>query len=249
MRPLAIGIAVSALIFTCAAQSRGGGISGGGHAYSGVGRSFYSGNTRSGFVSPPPGSILNPGLPGNIGLNNAWRGYSGAYRGTYGAGHSGYGYRGGGVILAYPLFFGSSPYDYGYLPSGYPSAPPPYYDDSQGGPPPGAPAVVINQNFIPDQANPVVRDYGPGDEGGDQSGMRSYQNIPPRQQEAEATIYLIAFKDHTVVPALGWWVEGNTIKYVNLDHDINQASVDLIDRDLSKKLNAQRNIDFTLPQG
>jgi hypothetical protein len=231
MRPLAILIAVTATVCIAAAQSRGGGV---GHGYSG-------GSGRSAVVSPPPGSIVNPGVAG--------RGYSGyggyGYRGYgsrgYGYGYRGYGY-GGGLVLAYPLYFGA--YDSGYY--GAPGYPPPqgYYDDSMGGPPP-APAVVINQNFIPPVANPMVRDYG--DQSDDQSsGMRTYQNIPPKG-EPEATIYLIAFKDHTVVPALGWWVEGRTIKYVNLDHDINQASVDLIDRDLSKKLNAQRNIDFTLP--
>ena len=235
MRPLAIVIAVSATIVTCAAQSRSG-ASGGHGGYSGVGRSYYSGGGRSGFVSPPGGSIINPGTPNGLrwnGSSNAWRGYGSGYRSPY---------YGGGLVFAYPMYFGVSPYDYGYLPQG---SPPPqgYYDDSQSGPPP--PGVVINQNFIAPQANPMVRDYGPEDQPGDD--MRSYQNIPPRTGEAEATIYLIAFRDHTVIPALGWWVEGKTIKYVTMDHDINQASVDLIDRDLSRKLNAQRNIDFTLP--
>jgi len=244
MRPLAILIAVSATVFTCGAQGRGGSAGGHGGGYSGVGRSYFSygGAGHSNFVSPPPASILNPGVAGG---GSAWRGYGGGYRNRY--------YGGGAVLFAYPMFYGVSPYDYGYFPSDSgPATPPPgYYDDSQNGaygPPPGAPAVVINQNFVPPIANPMVRDYGPPDQG-EGSGMSMYQNVPPRSGEAEATIYLIAFKDHTVVPALGWWVEGRTIKYVTLDHNINQASVDLIDRDLSHKLNAQRNIDFTLPQG
>jgi len=260
MRPLTIGIAVSALLFTCAAQNRGGAT---GHSYSGAAGHTYSGaagHTYSGastrfytytgpghnpLAGPPAGSVVSPGFPSGLAANvmgNAWRGYGSSYRGRY-YGRGGYGY-GGGYALAYPVFVGPSPYDYGYLPPNYP--PPEYYGDEG---PPQPPAVVINQNFVPDVANPVVREYGPEDQEPG-AGMRNYQNVPPpKQPEPEATIYLIAFKDHSVVPALGWWVEGNTIKYVNLDHDINQASVDLIDRDLSKKLNAQRNVEFTLPPG
>jgi len=244
MRPLSTAIAVLALAFTASAQSRGPVAPGAGHYGVFGARGTYSGNGN--LVSPPAGSIINPGIPNGLNLGSAWHGYSGSYRTRYGAGRGygygggrGYGYGGGYGVLAYPIFVGGSPYDYGYLPSGYA----PGYDESQQGPPP-APAVVINQNFIPDRANPMVREYGPEDE---EQGMRNYQNAPPNQPEAEATIYLIAFRDHSVVPALAWWLEGNTLKYVNLDHDINQASVDLIDRDLSKKLNAQRNIDFTLP--
>ncbi|HZU28260.1 MAG TPA: hypothetical protein VFA04_22215 [Bryobacteraceae bacterium] len=251
MRAISIAIAASALIVTAPAQNHAGGSgASGARAYSGGfsgGRGSYSGVGR-GIVSPPAGSIINPGLPNGLNWNSAWRGYSGAYRGGgyYGGHRRGFGGYGGGYILSYPVFVGPSPYDYNYLPPGYSAPPPGYYDESQGAPP--APAVVINQNFVPETANPVVRDYGMEDQGEQPSaGMRNYQNMPPRQAEPEATMYLIAFKDHTVVPALGWWVEGNTIKYVNLDHDINQASLDLIDRDLSRKLNAQRNVDFTLP--
>src|SRR5579885_2781274 len=170
MRVVSIAIAVSALIFTASAQSRGGS---GGHGFSGSlsGRGSYSGVGR-GIVSPPAGSIINPGLPNGLNWNGAWRGYSGAYRGgggyyggrrgygRYGGGYGGYG---GGYVLAYPVFTGPSPYDYDYLPPSYSTPPPGYYDESQGGPP--APAVVINQNFIPEQANPVVREYGPEDQG------------------------------------------------------------------------------------
>jgi len=242
MRPLAISIAVSALLFTCAGQNKGGAIAG--RSWSGAATRFYTytGPGHNPLAGPPAGSIISPGAPFGLNTANAWRGYGSSYRNRYNG--RGYGY-GGGYILAYPVFVGPSPYDYGYLPPNYP---PPDYGDE--GPPPQPPAVVINQNFVPDVANPVVRDYGAEDQPEQSSGLRNYQNMPPQKPpEPDATIYLIAFKDHTVVPALGWWVEGNTIKYVNLDHDINQASVALIDRDLSKKLNAQRNVEFALPPG
>ncbi|HYL34577.1 MAG TPA: hypothetical protein VEV17_01545 [Bryobacteraceae bacterium] len=173
------------------------------------------------------------------------------------------------VIVPYPVFYGGGygygGYGYGYDPSqGYP----PGYGDQA---PPivntnTAPSVVINQNFVPPQANPVVREYGP-DTSGDQSSLRMYQ-VPSSRQLAEAaqgagagaataqrpandsdqpTLYLIAFKDHNIVQALGYWMEGSTLHYVTVDHSLNQVSLDLIDRDLSQRLNAERNIEFKLP--
>jgi len=32
-----------------------------------------------------------------------------------------------------------------------------------------------------------------------------------------------------------------------MDHGINQATLDLVDRDLSYRLNQERNVDFRLP--
>src|SRR5262249_42700851 len=129
-----------------------------------------------------------------------------------------------------------------------------------------APSVVINQNFVPDRPAPVVREYGaPGPDGVEQSsGMRQYQapaSHPyadaqaqveqqarsPRQGSDEPTLYLIAFKDHSIVQALGYWMEGNTLHYVSVEHSLNQASLDLIDRSLSQRLNDERGVEFKLP--
>jgi len=131
----------------------------------------------------------------------------------------------------------------------------------------GAPSVVINQNFVPPQGNPQVRDYPPSDTTQDQqqSGMRLYQT-PPTHPYADApqnasaaparrtanddqpTLYLIAFKDHSIVQALGFWMEGSTLHYVSAEHSLNQVSSDLIDRDLSQRLNDERGVEFRLPQ-
>lgn len=58
--------------------------------------------------------------------------------------------------------------------------------------------------------------------------------------------YLIAFKDHAVFPALAYWIEDKTLHYVTMQNTHNQASIDLIDQDLTKKLNQDRNISFSL---
>jgi len=169
------------------------------------------------------------------------------------------------VIVPYPVFYGGYGYaGYGYDPSlaygpAYPGYAPGYGDASAMYNPNGVPSVVINQNFIPQQANPVVREYVPGDTTGDQSqsGLRLYQAPTPSQGQAPAarsisdeqpTLYLIAFKDRSIVQALGYWMEGATLHYVTVDHNLNQASLDVIDRDLSQRLNSERGIEFKLPQ-
>jgi len=164
--------------------------------------------------------------------------------------------------VPYPVYYGGY---YGYDPSangnGYGSAPsyaPGYNEDGSN---PGLPSVVINQNFVPPTANPQVRDYT-GDQQPqpqDQSGLKLYQ-APPSHPYADAatapqrpassdqpTIYLIALRDHTIVQALGYWMEGSTLHYVSAEHTLNQLSIDLVDRDLSQRLNDERHLDFRLP--
>jgi hypothetical protein len=164
---------------------------------------------------------------------------------------------GGAVIVPYPIYYGGY---YGYDPSAY--GPANGYADQGSVPNSNAvPSVVINQNFVPQQANPVVRDYT-SDQSSDQqqSGLKLYQ-APPSHPYADAaqaqaaraansdqpTLYLIAFRDHSVVQALGYWMEGSTLHYVSVEHTLNQASIDLIDRDLSQRLNDERGVEFRLP--
>src|SRR5579864_5161098 len=164
------------------------------------------------------------------------------------------------VIVPYPVFYGGA-YGYGSDPSaayapGYADQAPPVINSG------AAPSVVINQNFIPQAVNPQVREYNPNDTTPDQqSGMRLYQNSSHPYADApgstttrsqlgaddQPTIYLIAFKDHSIVQALGYWMEGATLHYVSVEHSLNQASIDLIDRDLSQRLNDERGLEFKLP--
>jgi hypothetical protein len=67
------------------------------------------------------------------------------------------------------------------------------------------------------------------------------------QRDDEPTIYLLALKDQNVIPALAYWVEGDTLRYVTRQHAMNLISIDLIDRNFSMKLNRERNVEFKLP--
>src|SRR5262245_43857814 len=111
-----------------------------------------------------------------------------------------------------------------------------------------APQVVINQNFVPETARPIVREYLPDSNG----GIRVYE--PSQRAQAESApaapdnpTYLIAFKDHTIYMALAYWVEDGTLHYVTNQNTHNQVSLDLVDRELSDRLNRERGVDFRLP--
>ena len=109
-----------------------------------------------------------------------------------------------------------------------------------------APQVIINQNFTSETARPMVREYVPDATG----GIRVYE--PPSKNAVttpaeENPTYLIAFKDHTIYAALAYWIEGETLHYVTNQNTHNQVSLDLVDRELSNRLNRERNVDFRLP--
>ena len=60
--------------------------------------------------------------------------------------------------------------------------------------------------------------------------------------------YLIAFKDHSIYSAFAYWVEGDTLHYVTPQRVHNQASLSLLDRDLTEKLNRDRSMQVKLPR-
>ena len=167
------------------------------------------------------------------------------------------------VAVPYPVYVGGGYYGGGYY--GDPSAAPgpaPVPDPGAGQP---APVVIINQSFQPQPVNPVIRDYSGAQlpPAADQQTLRTLENPthpyadaqeqPPAaaQQPADdekPTLYLIAFKDHRIVPALAYWVDGDTVSYVTKDGSQNRVSLSLIDREFSKQLNDERRVPFKLPQ-
>ena len=245
MRCLAMAMTLCGLLGTAFGQGHDGGPF---WSLGGYGNVLYPG---TGHAPPTP---VGPGIYGNRGVyGNTGLGVRNAFATPLAASH---GQHRRTTIVPYPVFYGSYGYAYpgpgyaydpslGYAP-GYADQAPPVINGN------GAPSVVFNQNFVQPPANPLVRDYPPSDVNQDQSG-RLYQVPTPggvAQSQAapsdEPTLYLIAFKDHTIVQALGYWMEGSTLHYVSVEHTLNQASMDLIDRDLSQRLNAERNIDFRL---
>lgn len=130
--------------------------------------------------------------------------------------------------VPYPVFIGGgyyappvSAYDYGYTDQ--------------------APIAVVNPDFQTDAGTPSLVDYSnvplPEAADTDANGLK----------DDEPTVFLIALTDHTVVAAIAYWVEGDTLHWVSRDAKQNSMSLSLVDRDFSKQLNDERHVDFKLP--
>jgi hypothetical protein len=99
-----------------------------------------------------------------------------------------------------------------------------------------APPVIINQTFPPAPQVP------------EQCSNVQVNAIKSQvANDDRPTIYLIAFKDHRIVQALGYWTDASTLHYISAEYGLNQASLVLIDRDLSQRLNDERGVAFKVP--
>jgi hypothetical protein len=144
-------------------------------------------------------------------------------------------------VYAYPVYIGGA-YDNGYA------------AQEQAPVAPAPPNVTVV--YPPSQhASPVMIQAGPeGDyyTAGRRQGATIY-DAPRRteaaqeQEPAEPTRYLIAFKDHTIYSAVAYWADGDTLHYFTSGNTHNQASVSLIDRELTERLNREMGTDFELP--
>lgn len=137
------------------------------------------------------------------------------------------------VIVPVPVY-----YPVGVAPEAYAQQPAPSYDyglaDSSQGQG-QSPVVILNQGYAPDNSYGYQpqRDYS----------SVAYEPAP----EPRATIYLVAMTDHTIIPAIAYWVDGDTLSYITSEGVQNRVSVSLVDRDFSKQLNDDRHVEFKLP--
>jgi hypothetical protein len=157
-----------------------------------------------------------------------------------------HGVHAGPVIVPYPVFYGGGYYDYD-APSAQMAAYPQPGDQMQ-----ASPVVIINQYFRPDTANPILNDYSnvPLPQGVPRGpdGQPQASAEPPPAQDTQPIMFLIAMKDHTIFPALAYWVEGDTLNYITTQGTKNSASLDLVDRPFSQQLNRERKVEFGLPE-
>jgi hypothetical protein len=145
-------------------------------------------------------------------------------------------------VYAYPVFVGG-----GYAGGGY------YDNGFAQEPPPGAPQQPnVTVVYPQPQVTPVIIHVGSGDgQYTERQPAATYREPVRRPEEepaaADPSHYLIAFKDHTIYSAVAYWVDGDTLHYFTNGNTHNQASVSLIDRDLTQRLNKESGIDFRLP--
>jgi len=204
----------------CAQPRAAGGVvhPGGGVGLPGVTRSLGS------VVNPAQGGIRVPGGRGN--------------------------YNGGGrVVGAYPVFIGG--YSYA-VPYAVPT------DGAVAADPSAAPAPSSTTVVMPPQqqpVTPVVINFNYGTPPPSASApvpvpvpdQNRVQTSGPDDNASGPSHYLIALKDHTIYAATAYWVDGDTLHYFTDGNVHNQASLALVDRDFTQRLNREAGLDVRLP--
>jgi hypothetical protein len=150
----------------------------------------------------------------------------------------------GRLVAAYPVYVGGYYYPAPYYYAGDPSAA--AVDPSAAAPAPSNTTVVMP----PQQpVTPVVINFNYGTappQAPDQTALRSPAPAPD-DNSSEASHYLIAFKDHTIYAATAYWVDGDTLHYFTAGNVHNQASLALVDREFTERLNREAGLDVRLP--
>jgi hypothetical protein len=192
-----------------------------------------------GSVVNPAGGSGTPGVTRTLGsvVNPA----QGGLRAPGSRSGGTYGNRG---VYFYPVYIG------GYYSTPYISGP----DDSAAAPPAAAPAQSNVTVVMPPQqpVTPVVINYNygsappPPGPAVDQAGNRAPAG-GEEDNSTEPSHYLIAFKDHTIYAATAYWVDGDTLHYFTAGNVHNQASLALVDRDFTERLNKEAGLDVKLP--
>lgn len=126
----------------------------------------------------------------------------------------------------------ASHYDSNYHPvvSNAPFVPPP---------PPTARGVQFSGSEpVPQPQTVIVNNYYNGEN----------KVSPVRTETAETRdYYLIAYRNRNVITALAYWVDGDTLHYVSSQNSHNQSSLALIDLEMTRRLNADREVPFAVP--
>ena len=145
-----------------------------------------------------------------------------------------------GIAYSYPVYLGA------YSDGAYPySAEQP----AAAAPPAQNVTVVYPPAPAPAAAPIIIYPSGGGDAqaSAEGSARRPYQPSEETAPPPERTQYLLAFRDHTVYATPAYWVDGDTIHYFTAGNKHNQASVSLIDRELTGRLNRDSGLAVTLP--
>jgi len=120
---------------------------------------------------------------------------------------------------------------------------------------PTAPATATPTMVVvypPQPAPVIINQFGPGATRPPLAGDREPVNpYPPSTERADdqdsADHYLIALKDHTIYSVVAYWVDGDTLHYFTAGNVHNQASLSLVDRDLTARLNKESGQEVNLP--
>jgi hypothetical protein len=143
------------------------------------------------------------------------------------------------VAIPYPtpVYVGGPDYEYGQQPN-----------TAIADAPPEAPPIVMEPDSSLDRPAPVTHEYSDDSSGSTRMSQRPSTQAVDILQEQPTSYYFIALKDHSIYSAFAYWVENDTLHYVTLQRVHNQASLTLVDRELTEKLNHGRDMSVELPQ-
>lgn len=201
-------------------------------------------------------------IPSGNGIYGGGGGYRQPGYGGYGGGHAG---RGGGRTLVVPYGIPMAmPYP---VPVEYEPAPAMVQPIQQ------SPSVIINQYYSPESVHPQMKEYDdlpqaalprtevhsgeariypPAARQPKAAAPVTPQPAAPRNEEgaaetsSKATITLLAFADSTVVTAIAYWQQGDSLHYVTNGFSKRVVPIHSLDKALTEQLNRERKVDFQL---
>ena len=136
-------------------------------------------------------------------------------------------------MYGYPVYVG------GYFDNYYPAEPAPQPQPQN--------FTVVNPT---EPAPALVQRFGSDDARDPSTPTAAADDLQPVEEPAstaEPSHYLIAFKDHSIYSAVAYWVDGDTLHYFTSGNTHNQASVSLVDRDLTERLNKESGLEVRIP--
>lgn len=98
-------------------------------------------------------------------------------------------------------------------------------------PPPPPPPVTVTQ-----PAHPMIHEYI----------QQDAQGILP-ERDTQQSLYVIALRDKTVETAMTYWVDNDTLYYLDANRQEKRAPLSSVDRDLSVRLNREHQMPFDIP--
>lgn len=99
-----------------------------------------------------------------------------------------------------------------------------------------APILVMNPDYTPEVAKPVLREYS--------NISKPYENFTPNAPK----VFLIALKDGTLRQSVAFWAEGEKLHFVQPDHKQDSVLLTNLDRESSKRFNSERGLEIKLPE-
>lgn len=121
-----------------------------------------------------------------------------------------------------------------YQPAPQPMAQPVVIFNQQSAPPPAAPVLVVNPDYRQEIARPVMTEYG--------NVSKPYENFTPNAPK----VFLLALKDGTLRQSVAFWIEKDTLHFVQPDHKQSSVKLEDLDREGSIRFNKERGLDLQL---